>query len=540
MKLLVLSNVNVSPLRERLSGYQPGHNVDFGDYGDIVRPLVDPSSAAYTDDVDAVVLLLDGPELLGAGDLAREVLAAIERFVTARRDVLLVATTVRADAESSLTYAAATQPGGQLAEELAFNLGLVELAHQTPNVAVLDAGLLFDRLGLERLVSPTFWYAGRIRYATPWFDECARHLTGLLAAYLNQARKVLVCDLDGTLWGGILGEDGPGGILLGEDGAGKCYRDLQREIVTLQNSGVLLAVASKNEPAEVERVVADHPMMLVRPDHVAAWRVGWDDKATSIASLAAELSLGLDSFVFLDDNPVERMLIAEALPEVAVPDVPTRPELLPGWFVRDVAFAYFPKLRILESDRGKTDQYRAQRERAHVQASEFDLASFLERLDIRLTFAVDDELLTERTAQMTQKTNQFNLTVRRFAPHEIADMISDDRYAVVTVRYEDRFGDEGVVGVAILDTQGAEVTAFLLSCRVIGRNVEVALLDEVERLATARGLPALTCTYVRTERNGFVSAFLAEHDWHTSGASGEGAGEGSGDGSGMIFRKDLA
>ena len=527
MKLLVLSNVNVSPLRERLSE----HDVDLGDYGDVVRPLVDPSSAAYANDVDAVVLLLDGPELLGAGDLAHEVLAAIESFVMARRDVLLVTTTVRADPESALTYAAAAQSGGRLAEELAFNLGLVQLAQQAPNVAVLDAGLLFDRLGHEQLISPTFWYAGRIRFATAWFEECARHLTGLLDAYLNRARKVLVCDLDGTLWGGILGEDGPGGIQLGEDGAGKCYRDLQREILMLQDAGVLLVVASKNELADVERVFADHPMMLLRPDHIAAWRVGWDDKATSIASLAEELSLGLDSFVFLDDNPVERMLIAEALPEVAVPDVPTRPELLPGWFVREVAFAYFPKLQILESDRRKTDQYRAQRERAEVRADEFDFAKFLERLEIKLTFAVDDELLTERVAQLTQKTNQFNLTLRRITPHEIADMISTDRYAVVSVRYEDRFGDEGVVGAAILDAQDAEVTVFLLSCRVIGRNVEVELLAEVERLARARRLPALTCTYVRTERNGFVSEFLAEHDWHASDTAGEGAGS--------IFRKDL-
>jgi len=333
---------------------------------------------------------------------------------------------------------------------------------------------------------------------------------------------VLVFDLDGTLWGGVLGEDGPGGIALGEDGVGKCYRDLQRAIKELQATGVLLAVASKNEPTDVDKVLADHPMMLIRSDDLAAQRVDWTDKVTNIAAIADDLTLGLDSFVFLDDNPVERALVSESLPEVAVPDFPERPELLPEWFVREVVFPYFPKLRVLESDRAKTAQYKARGERTRELASSVDLAGFLERLDMQLDLRVDDELLVERAAQMTQKTNQFNLTLRRMTPGEVQSMVGDERYAVVTLGYRDRFADEGVVGLGILDRANADVPVFLLSCRVIGRGVEDRLLERLQELATDAGLDALSCTFVPAARNQVAAGFLSGHGWRAVDTSPSG------------------
>src|SRR5262249_6870829 len=202
------------------------------------------------------------------------------------------------------------------------------------------------------------------------------------------------------------------------------YRDLQRRIKELQGTGVLLAIASKNEPADVDKVLAEHPMMILHADDFAAQRVDWNDKVTGIASIADELSLGLDSIVFLDDNPVERALVAEQLAEVAVPDFPVRPELLPDWFVHDVVFRFFPKLRVLESDRVKTDQYRARAERTRAFESTIDLEGFLERLDMQIALGVDDEFLVERAAQMTQKTNQFNLTLRRLTPGDVQQMVT--------------------------------------------------------------------------------------------------------------------
>ncbi len=511
MELLVLSNVNLAPIARRV----PGHEVTLAEYGDVLRALADPTSPAYAEQLDAVAVLLDADEALAAGALLEEVPSAVAAFATARPEVLVVVSTLRPDPFTVSTYASAQDPGGAASRCADFDAGLRGLATSTSttNVAVLELGLVFDPHGRDALVSRAYWYAGRIPYTTLWFDECGKHLSRLLGATEGVARKVLVCDLDGTLWGGVLGEDGPGGIALGEDGVGKCYRDLQRRIKALQETGVLLALASKNDHAEVESVLADHPMMILRPDDFAALRVDWTDKATNLRAIADDLSLGLDSFVFLDDNPVERAVVSEHLPEVAVPEVPTRPELLADWFVREVTFPYFARLRVLDSDRAKTEQYRARRRRSEGASESLDLGAFLEGLDIQLDLRVDDEFLVDRAAQMTQKTNQFNLTtVRRTAP-ELHAWVQNDDHAVVTLGYADRFGDEGVVGLAVLERSTASVPVFLLSCRVIGRGVEDRLLDRIEALARDAGISALECTFVVTARNEVAAGFLSARGW---------------------------
>jgi FkbH-like protein len=205
--------------------------------------------------------------------------------------------------------------------------------------------------------------------------------------------------------------------------------------------------------------------------------------------------------------------VSEHLPEIAVPEFPGRPELLPEWFVREVVFPYFPKLRVLESDRAKTHQYKSRGERARALGAALDLEGFLERLEMQLDVRVDDEFLVDRAAQMTQKTNQFNLTMRRYTPGEMRAMAAGTRHAVVTLAYSDRFGDEGVVGLAILEADTAELVVFLLSCRVIGRGIEDRLLERVESLAAEQGLNAIECTFVPAPRNAVASGFLARRGW---------------------------
>jgi FkbH-like protein len=508
MELVVLSNVNLAPIARRI----PGHTVTLGEYGDVLRALVDPASAANTDAVGALAVLLDADELLAAGGLVDELPAAIGAFAAAHPGVHVVVSSLQPDPFTVATYASAQDPAGATARAEAFDAAMRVLAASTPNVAVLDLGLVFAHHGRDALVSRAFWYAGRIPYTTLWFEECGRHVAGLLAAFEGSPRKVLVCDLDGTLWGGILGEDGPAGIVLGEDGVGKCYRDLQRRIKELQETGVLLAVVSKNDQADVESVLSDHPMMVLRPGDFAAVEVNWTDKVTNLRAIAADLSLGLESFVFLDDNPVERELVLEHLPEVAAPEMPRRPELFADWFVREVVFPHFARLTILDTDRAKTEQYRARRQRTRA-AEALDLHDFLRGLEIELDLRVDDEFLVERAAQMTQKTNQFNLTMHRSTPAEMLAWVHDDDHAVVTLGYRDRFGDEGVVGLAVLERSSASVPVFLLSCRVIGREVEERLLDHVEELARDAGLTALECTFEPSARNDVAAGFLPARGW---------------------------
>lgn len=520
----VLSNVNLAPLVPRITG----HEVTLGDYGDVLRTLTDPNTDFVA---EVLMVLLDGDELMDSGDLSAEIPTAIDNFAKSHPEMMVITSTICPSPSTSSTYEISQTKDGRSAQGRAYESAIVEVATVNTNVIIFDVKLVFDKYGREKLTSSTFWYAGRIPYTTLWFEECGRHVAGLLDAYAGRTRKVLVCDLDGTLWGGILGEDGPSGIALGEDGVGKCYRDLQRQIKTLLENGVLLALISKNNRTEVDDVFTGHPMMILQPEDFVATRVGWGDKVSSLMAIAEDLSLGLDSFVFLDDNPVERAMISENLPTVAVPDFPTRPELLLKWFVDEVAFPYFPRVRVLDSDRNKTAQYQARNERISEAESVVDLDAFIERLEIQLDIRTDDEFSVERAAQMTQKTNQFNLTTKRCTPDQIKAWMDSNDHAVFTLAYQDKFGDEGIVGLAVIALSTADIPVFLLSCRIIGRKVERSLLRCIEEFAVQNDLTEIKCLFVPTEKNSVSAEFLNESGWVIERAEVVG---------GISYRKDLS
>ena len=524
VRIHVLSNVNLAPLVPRITG----HEVTLGDYGDVLRTLTDPNTNFVA---EVLMVLLDGDELMDSGDLSAEIPTVIDSFAKSHPEMMVITSTICPSPSTSSTYEISQTKDGRSAQGRAYESAIVEVATANANVIIFDVKLVFDKYGREKLTSSTFWYAGRIPYTTLWFEECGRHVAGLLDAYAGRTRKVLVCDLDGTLWGGILGEDGPSGIALGEDGVGKCYRDLQRQIKTLLENGALLALTSKNNRTEVDDVFTGHPMMILQPEDFVATRVGWGDKVSSLVAIAEDLSLGLDSFVFLDDNPVERAMISENLPTVAVPDFPTRPELLLEWFVDEVAFPYFPRVRVLDSDRNKTAQYQARNERISEAESVVDLDAFIERLEIQLDIRTDDEFSVERAAQMTQKTNQFNLTTKRCTPDQIKAWMNSNDHAVFTLAYQDRFGDEGIVGLAVIALSTADIPVFLLSCRIIGRKVERSLLRCIEEFAVQNDLTEIKCLFVPTEKNSVSAEFLNESGWVIEKAEVAG---------GISYRKDLS
>ena len=524
VRIHVLSNVNLAPLVPRITG----HEVTLGDYGDVLRTLTDPNTNFVA---EVLMVLLDGDELMDSGDLSAEIPTVIDSFAKSHPEMMVITSTICPSPSTSSTYEISQTKDGRSAQGRAYESAIVEVATANANVIIFDVKLVFDKYGREKLTSSTFWYAGRIPYTTLWFEECGRHVAGLLDAYAGRTRKVLVCDLDGTLWGGILGEDGPSGIAIGEDGVGKCYRDLQRQIKTLLENGALLALTSKNNRTEVDDVFTGHPMMILQPEDFVATRVGWGDKVSSLVAIAEDLSLGLDSFVFLDDNPVERAMISENLPTVAVPDFPTRPELLLEWFVDEVAFPYFPRVRVLDSDRNKTAQYQARNERISEAESVVDLDAFIERLEIQLDIRTDDEFSVERAAQMTQKTNQFNLTTKRCTPDQIKAWMNSNDHAVFTLAYQDRFGDEGIVGLAVIALSTADIPVFLLSCRIIGRKVERSLLRCIEEFAVQNDLTEIKCLFVPTEKNSVSAEFLNESGWVIERAEVVG---------GISYRKDLS
>ena len=384
------------------------------------------------------------------------------------------------------------------------------MARTNPNLLLVDTELLFRRHGEDALLSDAFWYLGRIRYSNKMFRSLATLLFQAADAYAYRGRKVLIVDLDNTIWGGIVGEAGALGIALSEDGVGRCYRDFQRALKAIKRTGVLLAICSKNNPGDLDEVFDRNPMMILGREDFACIRANWEPKPKNILNIAETLNLGVDSFLFIDDNPVERELVRTALPGVSVPEFPVRAENLPSWFLREVVPESFGKYMLTAEDQKKTAQYRVNEKRQRL-CHTLDFDSFLDSLQIECVLHVDPAEQINRIAQMTQKTNQFNLTTRRYQIPDIQRFLDSPDYAVVLLEYKDRFSSEGAVGLAILNFAESKIDSLLMSCRVIGRKVEDRILGKVCELFRARGCPGIAAEFIPTLKNQQVATFYDSH-----------------------------
>lgn len=317
-------------------------------------------------------------------------------------------------------------------------------------------------------------------------------------------KKCLVLDLDNTLWGGVLGEEGIEGVKIGGDYPGKAFLYWQEALLELSKSGVILTVCSKNNEQDVLDAWEKNPFMVLKKEHFAASRINWVDKATNIKELAAELNIGLDSFVFVDDNPTERELIKQMLPMVEVPEFPAQPyELMP--FFKQLVEDYFKVYSVTDEDKKKTEQYKQNAARAQAQASFADFDSFLESLNIQITIEAANEFNIQRIAQMTQKTNQFNLTTHRYTDADVRGFM-DAGWKVWCIGVADKFGDNGITG-AIMITPEGEIDTFLLSCRILGKGIEIAFVKKILSLLAKAGIDNLTAKYLPTAKNDQVKEF---------------------------------
>ena len=525
MKSLLLSNVNMQPLLARLKPVA----AECGGYNSLIADLATAGSAATAPDVTHVLCISDTDTMMadalygaGAPEQCEMFLDALDGFCRRHPEKTVVANTFCLGSNRALGFADLTHRNSLKGVETSLNDRLVALAKANANLLIFDMELLFRRYGEEALLSGALWYAGRIRYTARMFDVLGATLRQLLATRGQACRKVLVLDLDNTLWGGLVGELGALGVALGEDGSGRAYRDFQRSLKALQRTGVLLVAASKNDQADVEEILDENPAMILRREDFAAIAANWEPKAENIVRIAEELNLGTDSFVFIDDNPVERDLVRKFLPEVAVPDFPDRVENLQNWLMREVVPAYFGKYTVTAEDEAKTEQYRANTARQKLAAS-FDLDGYLRELNIECNIHVDVAGHVARAAQMTQKTNQFNLTTRRYDVTDLARFVESTDHAVLMLDYRDRFGDEGSVGLAIVDLAHGRIDTFLASCRVIGRKVEQHLLDKAVELCRERGLHKVIGEYVPSRKNKMVASFYEDHGFKPLWTNSDGA-----------------
>lgn len=393
---------------------------------------------------------------------------------------------------------------------------LLDLRARIPDLYVVDYLGTFARVGAAAAWDQRGWQVARAPLGARALGELGRHHAALIRALLGRARKVLVLDCDNTLWGGVIGEDGLGGVKLGEAHPGSSYQAFQRAVLDLKDRGVVLALASKNNEADVLEVLRAHPGMLIREEHLAAWQIHWGDKASSVRALAGELRLGLDAVVFADDSEFECNLVREALPEVAVVHLKGDPSGFAGLLHEG---AHFDALVASDEDRRRTEMYRAERQRERIKAGAGSLEDYLAGLGLVAEVAAVDAVNLPRIAQLTQKTNQFNLTTRRYTEADIAAFAADPRARVYGLRLRDRVDDLGLIGAAILRLDGdeAHIDTFLLSCRALGRGAETVLLAHVAGVARRLGAARLRGEYRPTARNAQVADFYARHGFAAGG-----------------------
>jgi FkbH-like protein len=383
-----------------------------------------------------------------------------------------------------------------------------------PATLFLDLDEVLQNIGRERFFDSRFWYSAQFPFAADAAREIARRVIGLGAVVKLPKAKVIVLDADNTLWGGIIGEDGIDGIALGPEYPGNAYRDFQRRILDYQQRGLIIALCSKNNPADVDQVLKEHPHQLLRDEHFAARRVNWLPKPDNLVSLAEELNLGLDSFVFVDDSDHECAAIRHKLPQVEVVQTPGRPVDVPGCLEH---VARLEVLSLTHEDLAKTELYAQERRRRelseNVDKSGGDPRDYLAMLKMKMRISLDAPAHIARISQLTQKTNQFNLTTRRYNEQQIRELMLDPNWLVADFSLADVFGDSGIVGVALFNMAAphkAELDAFLMSCRVIGRQAESAFLHMLLRSLAERGVTEVLADYKPTAKNDLVKNFLPE------------------------------
>ena len=384
-----------------------------------------------------------------------------------------------------------------------YNEGLMVASASHSNLKVIDLLEFTGKYVEDDLFDWRFYFLSQMglnpKLAIPFKQWFQRKLDQIAL----RRKKCLVLDLDNTLWGGVLGEEGIDGIQIGGDYPGKAFLYFQQALLELSRNGVILTVCSKNNERDVIEAWEQNPFMVLRKEHFAAWRINWQDKATNIKELAEELNLGLDSFVFIDDNPAERELVKQMLPMVTTPDFPAHPYGIPLFF-KQLVEDYFKVYTITEEDKTKTEQYKANAKRSSLQRSFADFDEFLASLDIHLTIEGANEHNISRIAQMTQKTNQFNLTTKRYTDADIKTMLAEN-WKVWCISVSDRFGDSGITGCIIVN--GNEIDTFLLSCRILGKGIEFAFIKMILKELESMGVESIKARYVPTAKNNQVKDF---------------------------------
>jgi FkbH-like protein len=542
LKVAILRNFTLDPMipvikvEIALAGFYPF--IYLGGYDTIAQDVFDPKSALYGFQPDAVIVAqwIDvlAPELVtGFPAFSNDevnveierVLAMVGEFISALRrntDAPILLNNFPLPPHPALGILDAQSENYQSHTILRLNLELLRRVRQIRDVYLVDYMNLMARIGSREGLDERYWQIGRAPIGRTVLVPLGQEYGKFFRALHGKTRKCLVTDCDNILWGGIVGEDGLEGIRLGTAYPGSCYQSFQHEILNLHDRGVILALCSKNNEADVFEVLRTHPEMVLRENNFSTWQINWDDKVTNLIRIAKELNIGLDSLVFMDDSQFECDLVREQLPQVAVLQLSSDPSTFRS---KLCAKAYFDTLVFSEEDRERNRMYRDETKRKQLYASSGSLEAYLAKVEMVAKIDLADELSIARISQLTQKTNQFNLTTRRYTEGDIRVFATNPEVSVFSLTLSDRISKMGLIGVAIIkySAELAEIDTFLLSCRAIGRGVEESLMAHMLNSARARGCSRVLGRYLITKKNGQVADFFARQGFRLMNENAQGS-----------------
>jgi len=538
LKIAILRNITVDTVVPYLKLLCYGENIKadvyMGEYDNVMQEVINPGSVMYIHSPDIIVVCLKKETLCADltdhfNELSQEVIDAEVKRVLDLFDSVISA--IRRHSEAVILLHNFEVPvfpsfgildlqenNKQVNTFRRINTELIDLSQKYESVYMVDMDLLQSVIGYSHFFDHRYWHIGKAPYTRVASKALAKEYIKFIRAIKGKNKKCLVLDCDNTLWGGIVGEDGMENIQIGRTYPGSAFLEFQNAILNLYHRGIILGICSKNNEKDVLDVLENHPDMVLRKEHFVLFKINWDDKVSNLKEITKELNIGLDSLVFIDDNEFEINMVKQLLPQVKAILLPKDPSQYSDLLKSS---GLFDSLNFSNEDRTRSKMYKANISRKHAASmmNHSSLEDYFKYLEMKVTISSADSFAIPRISQLTQRTNQFNLTTKRHSESEINEFVDSDKADVRYLKLKDRFGDSGIVGVAILKYEGEDclIDTFLLSCRVIGRGVEGVLINDCEKTARKKGCKRMIGFYIPTQKNGQVELFYKKQGFILKG-----------------------
>ncbi len=499
-------------------GYSQGINLEIweADYDQIYQTIIDEHSFLYSQSPDFIIIYQSSQKLIS--DFYKKKLSEKQSFAKTHKQFIeqltnLINSRLNANIifinypeinDSVFGNYTNKTTASFLYQLRLMNLNLMELAINVKNVNICDLSTIQNFIGRSTLSSDKMYITADSVLSLDALPVIAKNINDIIQAYQGKFKKCLILDLDNTLWGGIIGDDGVEGIQIGDLGIGKAFSKFQQWIKQLKERGIILAVCSKNTEHIAKEPFEKHPDMELRLEDIAVFVANWNNKADNIRHIQSILNIGFDSMVFLDDNPFERGIVKKEIPEITVPDLPEDPaEYLSFLYQQNL----FETTSFTEEDTKRNDQYREEAERAVLLQTFTNEADYLQSLEMKAEIQPVNKFSLPRAAQLTQRSNQFNLRTIRYTEEQMNAIITDPNKFTLSVSLKDKFGEYGLISLIILHKTSKDqlfIDTWIMSCRVLKRNVEEFVLNKMVNLAAINGCQSLRGEYLPTQKNGLV------------------------------------